>query len=99
MEFEEFLDHLIRDWLSFLENVDDIKCVDGIYKLRKVGIEKVAFQGAFQEVFKGLPVVELKPDADKIRRLLSVSRYFQAGKVFFVNGTLNIQDLYHKLLS
>jgi predicted phage terminase large subunit-like protein len=90
--------YVSRDRMSFLENVDDIKRVDEIYKPRKVGVEKVAFQGAFQEVLKGLPVVELKPDADKVRRLLSVSRHFQAGKVYFVNGTPNIQELYHELL-
>lgn len=90
--------YVSRDRMSFLENVEDIKRVDELYKPRKVGIEKVAFQAAFQEVLKGLPVVELKPDADKIRRLLSVSRHFQAGKIFFVNGTPHIQDLYHELL-
>ena len=43
-------------------------------------------------------VIGLKPDKDKVRRLLAVSRFFEAGKVFLVKDIQNGQALREQLI-
>lgn len=65
------------------------------YRPRKVGIETVAFQKALLPIFASemrrrgvfLPIVELKPDADKHRRILALEPWLANGK-FFVRADM-----------
>lgn len=84
--------------LSPKNNSEDIKRLDEIYKPRIIGIENGALGLVFRELLAGLPVIGLEPDKDKVRRLLAVSRFFEAGKIYFVQGSKNINELYDQLL-
>ena len=46
----------------------------------------------------GLPVIGLKPDKDKVRRLLAVSRFFEAGRIYIVKDIQNGQALREQLI-
>lgn len=84
--------------LSPKNNADDIRRLDEVYKPRLIGIENGALGLVFRELLAGVPVIGLDPDKDKVRRLLAVSRFFEAGKIYFVQGAKNINELYDQLL-
>jgi predicted phage terminase large subunit-like protein len=54
-------------------------------KIDKVIIEEVAYQSALKEheLLKSLPVVGITPEKDKRTRLVVVSKWFEAGVVYF----------------
>lgn len=68
------------------------------YQPQVVGIEQGALGLVFRDLLAGLPVIGLKPDKDKVRRLLAVSRFFEAGKVFLVKDIQNGQALREQLI-
>lgn len=68
------------------------------YQPQVVGIEQGALGLVFRDLLAGLPVIGLKPDKDKVRRLLAVSRFFEAGKVFLVRDIQNGQALREQLI-
>ena len=68
------------------------------YQPPVVGIEQGALGLVFRDLLAGLPVIGLKPDKDKVRRLLAVSRFFEAGKVFLVKDIQNGQALREQLI-
>ena len=64
----------------------------------RVGVENGALGLVFRDLLAGLPVVGLKPDADKVRRLISVSRFFEGGQVFIEKGIKNAGALRTQLI-
>lgn len=64
----------------------------------RVGVENGALGLVFRDLLAGLPVVGLKPDADKVRRLISVSRFFEGGQVFIEKGIKNAEALRTQLI-
>jgi predicted phage terminase large subunit-like protein len=75
-----------------------IRDLNEIYQPNVVGIEKGALGLVFRDLLEGLPVTGLNPDKDKVRRLLAVSRFFEAGKVFLVKDIQNGQALREQLI-
>ena len=75
-----------------------IRNLNEIYQPNVVGIEKGALGLVFRDLLEGLPVTGLNPDKDKVRRLLAVSRFFEAGKVFLVKDIQNGQALREQLI-
>ena len=52
----------------------------------------------FRDLLEGLPVIGLEPDKDKVRRLLAVSRFFEAGRVYTVKNIQNGQAFREQLI-
>lgn len=77
---------------------ETIKNLYETYQPQVVGIEQGALGLVFRDLLAGLPVIGLKPDKDKVRRLLAVSRFFEAGKVFLVRDIQNGQALREQLI-
>lgn len=77
---------------------ETIKNLYETYQPQVVGIEQGALGLVFRDLLAGLPVIGLKPDKDKVRRLLAVSRFFEAGKVFLVKDIQNGQALREQLI-
>lgn len=75
-----------------------IRDLNEIYQPNVVGIEKGALGLVFRDLLEGLPVTGLNPDKDKVRRLLAVSRFFEAGKVLLVKDIQNGQALREQLI-
>lgn len=69
-----------------------------IFEPNRIGMEEGVLGLVFRDLLMGLPMVGLKPDADKVRRLLAVSRFFEAGRIFIVKGIKNGQALYDQLI-
>lgn len=68
------------------------------YQPQVVGIEQGALGLVFRDLLAGLPVIGLKPDKDKVRRLLAVSRFFEAGRVYTVKNIQNGQAFREQLI-
>jgi predicted phage terminase large subunit-like protein len=66
-------------------------------------IESVGFQSYLIQNLKRrlrtLPILELKPDRDKIMRALAVAERFNARSVYFRAGAPWLADLEHELLT
>lgn len=67
-----------------------INAIEDAYKRNKpdlLGVEYVAFQKSVGDVLtrKGLPVIALRADTDKVRRAMSVSHIVEQGRVY-ING-------------
>ena len=77
---------------------DTVRELDEIYKPQVIGIEKGALGLVFRDLLEGLPVIGLEPDKDKVRRLLAVSRFFEAGRVYTVKNIQNGQALREQLI-
>ena len=77
---------------------DTVRELDEIYKPQVVGIEEGALGLVFRDLLAGLPVIGLKPDKDKVRRLLAVSRFFEAGRIYIVKDIQNGQALREQLI-
>ena len=77
---------------------DTVRELDEIYKPQVIGIEKGALGLVFQDLLEGLPVIGLEPDKDKVRRLLAVSRFFEAGRVYTVKNIQNGQAFREQLI-
>lgn len=75
----------LKDWNTVLEP-------------NSIGMEEGVLGLVFRDMLAGLPMVGLKPDKDKVRRLLAVSRFFEAGRIFIVKGIKNGQALYDQLI-
>lgn len=74
------------------------KELDETYQPDRVGVEEGSLGLVFSDLLAGLPVIGLKPDKDKVRRLLAVSRFFEAGKIFIVKDIKNGQALREQLI-
>lgn len=77
---------------------DTVRELDEIYKPQLIGIEKGALGLVFRDLLEGLPVIGLEPDKDKVRRLLAVSRFFEAGRVYTVKNIQNGQAFREQLI-
>lgn len=77
---------------------DTVRELDEIYKPQVIGIEEGALGLVFRDLLEGLPVMGLKPDKDKVRRLLAVSRFFEAGRVYTVKNIQNGQAFREQLI-
>lgn len=77
---------------------DTVRELDEIYKPQVIGIEKGALGLVFRDLLEGLPVIGLEPDKDKVRRLLAVSRFFEAGRVYTVKNIQNGQLFREQLI-
>ena len=69
-----------------------------VWEPNRVGMEEGVLGLVFKDMLTGLPMVGLSPDKDKVRRLLAVSRFFEAGRIFIVNGIKNGQALVDQLI-
>lgn len=78
--------------LNFGEQVAAVEELYARWKPDVVGIETVAYQEALKEKLSHLPVQELKPDQDKVRRAISASSYFQGGSVFLRRTQTELYD-------
>lgn len=100
------LDDVGRIWVRYVgnerlspnQNAEDIKRLSQRFDPQFIGIESGALGLVFQEMLVGLPLVGLKPNADKVSRLVAVSRFFEAGKVYFLNGANKINELHDQLM-
>ena len=77
---------------------DTARELDEIYEPQVIGIEEGALGLVFRDLLAGLPVIGLKPDKDKVRRLLAVSRFFEAGRIYIVKDIQNGQALREQLI-
>lgn len=77
---------------------DTVRELDEIYKPQVIGIEKGALGLVFRDLLEGLPVIGLEPDKDKVRRLLAVSRFFEAGRVYTVKNIQNGQSFREQMI-
>lgn len=77
---------------------DTVRGLDEIYKPQVIGIEKGALGLVFRDLLEGLPVIGLEPDKDKVRRLLAISRFFEAGRVYIVKDIQNGQAFREQLI-
>lgn len=84
--------------LSPKKNALHINNIYDTYKPNALGIEKGALELVFRDLLLGLPILPQKPDADKVRRLLAVSKFFEGGQVYFVNNGRGVQDLHDQLM-
>lgn len=69
-----------------------------VFEPSRVGMEEGVLGLVFRDMLKGVPMVGLKPDKDKVRRLLAVARFFEGGRIFIVKGIKNGQALYDQLI-
>lgn len=69
-----------------------------VFEPNAVAIEEGILNLVFKDLLAGLPVIGVKPDKDKVRRLLAVARFFEAGRVYIVKGIKNAQALYDQLI-
>lgn len=77
---------------------ETVRELDEIYKPQVIGIEKGALGLVFRDLLEGLLVIGLDPDKDKVRRLLAVSRFFEAGRVYTVKNIQNGQAFREQLI-
>lgn len=84
--------------LSPKKNAEDMRRVYDTYEPSALGIESGMLELVFRELLGGMAVIPQKPDKDKIRRLMAVSRFFEGGKIFFVTGGRGVQALYDQLM-
>lgn len=76
----------------------DLENWNTVWEPNRIGMEEGVLGLVFKDLVKGLPMIGLKPDKDKVRRLLAVSRFFEAGQIFIVKGIKNGQALYDQLV-
>ncbi len=76
----------------------DLEDWNTVWEPNRIGMEEGVLGLVFNDLVKGLPMIGLKPDKDKVRRLLAVSRFFEGGHIFIVKGIKNSQALYDQLV-
>lgn len=84
--------------LSPKANAEHIKSLYEQYEPNAVGVEAGALQLVFNDLLAGVATIPQKPDKDKVRRLLAVSKFFESGKVKFVGSGRGVQELYDQLM-
>ena len=90
-ELHMMITQIGNDRLSFKAGCDDISLWYKQQKTDIIGFEEIAFQKAYRESLPALPIVSLKPDKDKRRRVIAASKYFEGGRVHFKSGICNLQ--------
>lgn len=80
------------------KNAEEIKRVYETYEPNAVGVEAGALEIVFSDLLDGVATIPQKPDKDKVRRLLAVSKFFEGGKIYFVQKGRGIQSLYDQLM-
>lgn len=93
-----YIYHVSNKRLSPQKNADYISTLYETFDPNAVGVEAGALQLVFRDMLAGLPIIPQKPDKDKTRRLLAVSRFFESSRVYFVQGAPGVQDLYDQLM-
>lgn len=84
--------------MSPTKAASDLEDWNTVWEPNRIGMEEGVLGLVFNDLVKGLPMIGLKPDKDKVRRLLAVSRFFEAGQIFIVKGIKNSQALYDQLV-
>lgn len=84
--------------LSPTKNANDMRLVYDTYQPNALGIEAGTLELVFRDLLAGMAVVPQKPDKDKVRRLMAVARFFEAGRIYFVQGGKGVQALYDQLM-
>jgi predicted phage terminase large subunit-like protein len=84
--------------LSPARNTKEIEDLNIVFEPNAIGVENGVLELVFKELLAGLPTVGLKADKDKVRRLLAVARFFEAGRIFIVKKIRNGQALYDQLV-
>lgn len=79
-------------------NAADIKRIYELYEPNAVGVEAGALEIVFRDLLDGVATIPQKPDKDKVRRLLAVSKFFEGGRVYFVQKGKGVQALYDQLM-
>src|SRR5262249_511337 len=79
-------------------SAEDTKRLYDTFGPNAVGVEEGVLELVFRDLLAGLPVIPQKADKDKVRRLLAVARFFEAGRVFIVRNIQNAQVLYDQLI-
>ena len=93
-----FVRYVGNDRFSVSENGADIQRLNARFSPERIGIEEGALGLVFKDLLAGLPLVGLKANADKTSRLISVSRFFESGKIYFLQNANKIQDLHDQLM-
>ena len=78
--------------LNFKELQNEIHKADERFNPNVILVESVAYQSAIKESLEGLPVKEVHPDKDKIRRLLRVQPLFEGGQVYLRRDQIELYD-------
>lgn len=80
---------------DFEKQINKLDELNKRYRPHGIAIESVQYQKALYQVAVklGLPVFEMKPDGDKIRRLNAVSHFMTQGRVFVNSEKLRDQML------
>lgn len=84
--------------MSPTKAAQDLEDWNTVWEPNRIGMEEGVLGLVFNDLVKGLPMIGLKPDKDKVRRLLAVSRFFEAGHIFIVKGIKNATALYDQLV-
>lgn len=87
-----------NDRLSPQKVADSVHEWNDVYHPNRIGVEQGVLGLVFRDLLAGLPVIPLKPDKDKTRRLLAVTRFFESGRIHIVKGVKNAQALYDQLI-
>ncbi len=76
---------IIRERVSGTRHLELLISVYKKWKPLKIGIESVQFQKSLARMAldRGLPVIELIPDKDKVSRAFPIAARMESGKVFF----------------
>jgi predicted phage terminase large subunit-like protein len=92
--------HRIRKRLAGPDQVPLLRKLADEWQPDQIGIEAVAFQLAIvQEARRdGLPVVELKPDRDKVSRALTAAARLEGGNVWWPKGARWLDEWESELL-
>ncbi|HPB88203.1 MAG TPA: phage terminase large subunit [Thermotogota bacterium] len=87
-----------------LEFPDQIRAIESNYikwKPLRIGIESVAYQAALEQTLRTksmLPVMKLRPSADKVTRALRVTPMFENGKVYIYDHFPNKPEFETELM-
>ena len=93
-----FVRYVGNDRFSVSENGADIQRLNARFLPERIGIEEGALGLVFKDLLAGLPLVGLKANVDKTSRLISVSQFFESGKIYFLQNANKIQDLHDQLM-
>jgi predicted phage terminase large subunit-like protein len=99
--YEFIVVDIIRKRVEPSEHIELLKDVYSQYSPLLIGIESVQYQSALIKSAAniGLPVKELRPDADKFTRALPLAAKIETGTVYFKKDAVWLRDLESELLT
>ncbi len=92
---------IIRKRVEANEHIEILKDIYMRYKPILIGIESVQYQSALikNAASIGIPVKELKPDADKFTRALPMAAKIELGQVYFKKNANWLSDFENELIT